>query len=112
MDPANFDRAVELAKTYYGIRLPATEDPEARRKAEIKLGEEALAAWAAAQKLAASDQEREGVCLHFARWQINLGRLDEARKNLDAVTNATFATGKKNLLKKLESKPPEPPTAK
>ena len=33
-----------------------------------------------------------------------MGRLEEARKNLDAVTNATFATGKGNLLKKLDLK--------
>jgi len=109
LDPTNFDRAVELAKSYYGVRLPPNDDPAARRQAETKLGEEALAAWAQARKIASSDEEREGVLLHFARWQINLARLDEARRNLDAVTNAIFSSGKATLLKKLEGRVPAEP---
>lgn len=103
LDPSNFDRAVELAKSYYGVRPAPSEDTEARRKAELKLGDEALAAWEGAYKIATEDAEREGVRLHFARWQINMGRLDEALKNLDSVTNTTFAASKRSLLKKLES---------
>ncbi len=104
LDPNNFDRATELAKSYYGVRLPPIEDTDARKKAEIKLGEAALDAWEQARKIASSDEEREGVRLHFARWQINLGRLDEARRNLDSVTNSLFTAGKTLLLKKLESR--------
>lgn len=111
LDPT-FDRAVELAKSYYGVRLTAIEDPERRRQAERKLAEDALAAWRHAQTLAANETDREGVRLHFARWQIQLGRTDEARRELQAVTNATFATGKGTLLKKLEaSQAAQAPTA-
>ncbi len=109
LDPNNFDRATDLAKSYYGVRLPSMDDAEARRRAEIKLGEAALDAWEQARKIATSEDEREGVRLHFARWQINLGRLDEARRNLDSVTNSVFAAGKATLLKKLEARKPEAP---
>jgi tetratricopeptide (TPR) repeat protein len=104
LDPTNFDRAMELAKTYYGVRLPPIADPDARRQAEEKLGDAALAAWKTVQQLASNDAEREGVRLHFARWQINLGRLKEARENLEAITNATFSSNQKTLLRKLESR--------
>ncbi len=104
LDPENFDRAVELAKTFYGVRLPPIADSATKRDAEVKLGEAALAAWEQARKIAGNDAEREGIRLHFARWQINLGRFDEARQNLNAVTNGTFASGKATLLKKLESR--------
>jgi Flp pilus assembly protein TadD len=104
LDPKNFDRAVELAKTYYGVRLPPKEDPEAERQAKVKFAEEALAAWRVAYGLAANEPEREAVRLHFARWQINTGRFEDARKNLDAVTNETFLANKNVLLKKLNSR--------
>jgi len=101
LDPRNFDRAVELAKSYYGVKLPPTSTPQARQQAELKLADEALDAWQMAYKIAESDEEREGVRLHFARWQINARRFDEAQKELNAITNETFAVSKKTLLKKL-----------
>ena len=104
LDPKNFDRAVELAKTYYGVKPPPSDDPEARRRAALKLADDALAAWQTAYNVATEDPEREGVRLHLARWQINAGRLEEARKNLAAVTNETFLASKATLLKKLGSK--------
>jgi tetratricopeptide (TPR) repeat protein len=103
-DPENFSLAAELAQTYYGIKLPAFDDTNAARQAEIKLADEALAAWRAAQKLSGNELEREGIHLHFARWQINIARYDEARRSLDLVTNAFWAASKNTLLKKLSSR--------
>ncbi len=104
LDPENFSMAAELAQTYYGIKTPKLDDTNATRAAEIKLGDEALAAWRTAQKLSRNDLEREGIQLHFARWQINLDRYTDARKSLAAVSNETWAVTKGNLLRKLESK--------
>lgn len=104
MDPENYSMAAELAQTFYGIKTPKFEDTNATRAAEIKLGDEALAAWKTAQKLASNELEREGIHLHFARWQINLGRYAEARTNLASVSNEVWAVTKRNLTKKLESK--------
>lgn len=101
LDPDNFSMAAELAQTYYGIKPPKFDDTNATRKAEMKLADEALAAWQVAQKIARNELEREGVHLHYARWQINTGRYEEARRNLAAVTNDLWAASKRNLLKKL-----------
>ena len=104
LDPGNFSTAAELAQTYYGIILPKGNDPAAKRQAELKQADEALAAWRAASKLARNEAEREGINLHFARWQINSDRLAEARKSLDAVTNDMWLPSKATLVKKLESR--------
>ncbi len=101
LDPENFILATELAKSYYGINLPSTADAEAGRRAAEKLNKEALAAWQVAMKLARDDIERQGVCIHFARININMGRFDEARKNLNAATNEMFTTTKAALTRKL-----------
>lgn len=103
-DPGNFNLAAELAQTYYGIKPAKSEDPRAARQAELKLADEAIAAWTAARELARSDREREGIHLHFARWQINTARFEEARRSLDLVTNEFWAGSKKPLLKKLASR--------
>ena len=104
LDPENFSMAAELAQTYYGIILPKGGDPVAKRQAELKFADEALAAWRVASRLARNETEREGINLHFARWQINSDRLAEARKSLDAVTNDMWLSSKGTLLKKLESR--------
>jgi tetratricopeptide (TPR) repeat protein len=104
LDPENFSVVAELAQTYYGIILPKGIDPAAKRQAELKLADEALAAWRAASKLARNEAEREGINLHFARWQINSDRLAEARRSLDAVTNDMWLHSKAPLIKKLESR--------
>jgi tetratricopeptide (TPR) repeat protein len=101
LDPDNFLLATDYAQSYYGFKPPKTGREEADRAAEQKLADEALAAWQTALKLARDDVEREGVLIHFARIQINAGRFEEARKNLNAVTNATLATTKGLLTKKL-----------
>src|SRR5438552_1597674 len=87
LDPDNFLLATDLPQSYYGINPPKTDDPEADRQAAQKRNDEALAAWQVALKLARDEIEREGVYIHFARININAGRFDEARKNLNAATN-------------------------
>lgn len=93
LDPQNFPLATDIAQTFYGIRPTRTED--------------ALLAWNYALKLARDDIEREGVYVHFARLKLNAGRFDEARRHLDAVTNALYADLKKRVLRSLETKEAE-----
>ena len=101
LDPQNFILATDLAQSYYGIKQTRTGDAEADRKTRERLNEEAMAAWEVALKLARDDIERQGVYIHFARLNIDAGRFDEARKNLNTVTNAMFDATKKTLTKKL-----------
>ncbi|HYV26889.1 MAG TPA: tetratricopeptide repeat protein [Candidatus Eisenbacteria bacterium] len=103
LDPENFLLAANLAESYYAIRPPKTGDAGADRQAAQKHADDAVAAWQAAMKLARDDIERQGVLIHFARFQINAGRFDEARANLNAVTNSMFDSTKRNLNKKLQS---------
>jgi len=124
LDPENFNLAAEVAQTYYGIKPPKSDDAAVNRAAELKLADEALAAWQVALRLARNDLERESVHLHFTRWQINSGRFDEARKNLDLVTNELLAVSRRTLTRKLTNQlaaatatnaapkaPPPPPPA-
>ena len=101
LDPDNFLLATDLAQSYYAMKPPKSADPEATRKAEQKLADEALAEWQAALKIAPDETTRQGVYVHFARWQINSGRFDEARKSLSVLTNGAFATTRKTLERKL-----------
>jgi hypothetical protein len=48
--------------------------------------------------------DREGVQLHFARWNIRLGRLEEASQNLSTVTNAAHSVIRKRLEKTLKER--------
>jgi len=102
--PDSFSLAAELAQTYYGIKPPKLADTNAVRAAEMKLGEEALAAWKTAQKLSNNELEREGIHLHLARWQINMGRYPEARTSLASITNEPWVATKKTLTRKLEGR--------
>ena len=102
--PDSFSLAAELAQTYYGIKPPKFDGTNAVRAAEMKLGEEALAAWKTAQKLSNNELEREGIHLHFARWQINMGRYQEARTSLASITNEPWIATKKTLTRKLEGR--------
>jgi tetratricopeptide (TPR) repeat protein len=90
LDPTNFPLATDLAQSYYGIKPVRTED--------------ALRAWTNALKIASDEVEREGVYVHLARFKFNAGRLDEARAQLTAVTNQTYAELKKRLLHNIEEK--------
>lgn len=85
--PNDFVMAADLAISYYGIKPLRTND--------------ALVAWTNAMKIASSDVEREGVDIHFARIKMSIGRYDEARAHLDAVTNDTYEVMKHRLERNL-----------
>lgn len=101
LDPDNFVLATDVAQSYYGIKPKVTGDAAVDKKAVDKLTDEAMTAWLKALQLARDDAERQGVYIHLARVQINAGRFDGARKNLETVTNEMFTTTKKLLEKKL-----------
>jgi tetratricopeptide (TPR) repeat protein len=88
--PDDFPLASDIAQTYYGIKPPRTE--------------EALRSWTNAFNIANDDIEREGVHTHFARIKMNVGRFDEARGHLDAVTNTMYADLKHRLERNLKEK--------
>jgi tetratricopeptide (TPR) repeat protein len=90
LSPTDFPLASDVAQTYYGIKPPRTED--------------ALRAWTNAFSLANDEIEREGVHAHFARIKLNVGRFDEARGHLNAVTNAMYADLKNRLERNLKEK--------
>ena len=108
LDPTNFLIATELAQSYYGMKPARTGTEEGDRKAAQKYYQESLDAWKKAFALARDDIERQGVLIHFARIQINAGMYDEARKNLNSVTNEMFTATRKTLTRKLESKTLKP----
>lgn len=101
LDPHNFPLASDVAQTFYGIKPPPTKTPEEARAAELKLADQALASWTNALGVAHDEVEREGVLLHFARWNVRIGRLEEARMNLAGVTNAMYAQLKQRLERNL-----------
>jgi tetratricopeptide (TPR) repeat protein len=83
LDPDNLELATDYAESYYGIKPLRTND--------------ALVAWTNALNVAHNAVEREGVFIHLARVKIAAGRFDEARAQLDAVTNDYYADLKKLL---------------
>jgi len=87
LDPDNFELATDYAESYYGIRPLRTND--------------ALVAWTNALNSAHNDVEREGVFIHLARVKIAALRFDEARVQLDAVTNAIYADVKNRMERNL-----------
>jgi tetratricopeptide (TPR) repeat protein len=86
-DPTNFELAQDVAETYYGIK-------------PVRL-EAALNAWTNALKLAESDVQKEGVYIHFARLLLHGERFDEARAQLNLVTNENYSTLKNRLLRNI-----------
>jgi tetratricopeptide (TPR) repeat protein len=89
MDPDNFILFSDYAETFYGTKPPRWKD--------------GLEAWTAALKIARDEVEREGVCLHLARIHLQLGDYDQARTNLDVVTNANYAKLKNVLAQNLKA---------
>lgn len=87
LDPTNFVFATDYAESFYGTKPPRLED--------------GLVAWESALQIARDEVERQGVYVHMGRIKINLGRYNEARVHLNAVTNEMYGTLKTNLLKKL-----------
>jgi len=93
LDPNNFELASDYAMTYYGIKPVPTD--------------EALGAWEYALKVAPNETDREGVFVHLARFKLNAGRFDEARKDLNRVTNEVYDVLKNRLLRNLEKQETE-----
>jgi len=87
LDPDNYSLATDYAETYYGIRPLRTND--------------ALVAWTNALHIAHNDVEREGVFIHLARVKTAAGFFDEARAQLDAVTNDFYIDLKSRLERNL-----------
>ena len=87
LDPDNFPLATDYAQSYYGIKPMRTND--------------ALVAWTNALQIAGDEAEREGIYIHLARVKISIGRFDEARAQLDAVTNAGYTDLKNRLERSL-----------
>jgi tetratricopeptide (TPR) repeat protein len=85
--PDNFPLATDYAQSYYGIKPMRTND--------------ALVAWTNTLAIAHNDLEREGVYLHLARIKTSIGRYDEARAQLAAVTNAALEGMKTRLIRSL-----------
>jgi hypothetical protein len=88
MEPGNFVLFSDYAESFYGIKPPRWRD--------------GLEAWTEALKVAPGEIEAEGVHIHLARIHLQLGEFDEARTNLDVVTNANYAKLKDALTGKLD----------
>ena len=101
LDANNFLLATDYAQSYYGFKPPQTGDPERDKQAQMRHYDDAIKAWQSALDIAGDDIERQGVYVHFARIHINAGRLEEARRHLNNVTNEMFTVTKNNLLKKI-----------
>lgn len=89
LDPDNFVLFTDYAESFYGTNPPRWKD--------------GLEAWTEALKIAHDDGEREGVYIHLARIHLKLGDYDQARANLDAVTNANYAAFKERLTRNLNA---------
>jgi hypothetical protein len=108
LDPHNFLLASDYAISYYGIRPPDSLDPDAQRAAQEDLYRQAINAWNDALRLAANDEQRQGVHIHLARIKINQRQFDDARSHLDAVQLELLATVKTRLLTLLEERAAQP----
>jgi tetratricopeptide (TPR) repeat protein len=98
LDPKNFALATDVAKTFYGI--------------EPKRPEAALKAWQIAYGLAADEKEKQGVRIHFARWEMHAGNFDKAREWLTTVQEEDYLVTKTNVLKTIARKEAEAKSGK
>jgi tetratricopeptide (TPR) repeat protein len=85
--PDDFVLFTDYAQCFYGCHPPRLQ--------------EGLEAWSQALKLARDEAEREGVYLHLARIHLRLGQYEQARTNLDAVTNMDYAEVKNQIASNL-----------
>jgi tetratricopeptide (TPR) repeat protein len=88
LDPDNFVLFSDYAESFYGTKPPRWQD--------------GLTAWTQALKIAHDDVERQGVYIHLARINLKLGRFDDARRNLDIVTNSMYIPLKKRITRNLD----------
>lgn len=104
LDPKNFFIASDLAQTYYGFKLPKIPAKNLKTDKRIQeIADKAIKAWERAALVARDDLEKQGVNIHIARWLIDSGKPEEAKKYLDTVNLEIYETTKNSLLKKLES---------
>lgn len=89
LDPGNFVLYTDYAESFYGTKPPRWQD--------------GLVAWNEALKAAHTDTEKEGVYIHLARISIKLGNFDDARRDLDTVTNDMYLGLKKTLTRNLNA---------
>lgn len=90
LDPTNFPLASDVSQTYYGIKPLRTND--------------ALRSWTNTLSIAHDEIEREGVFIHLARLKMSIGRFDEARAHLNAVTNSVYDDLKTRLARNLSER--------
>lgn len=102
--PRVFRYAFEYAQTFYGVKPEPAETPEGRRAAEQRLADRALTAWREALSIADNDTDREGIYLHFARWQVKAGRWDDARESLSMVTRPEHDEVKRRIQRNLTAR--------
>jgi tetratricopeptide (TPR) repeat protein len=93
LDPANFPLATDIAQTYYGIKPLRTN--------------EAFIAWNYAMSIARDQIERDGVHIHLARLSREIGNYDEARRQLNIITNAMYGELKQRIARSIEEEEAE-----
>lgn len=89
-DPTNFELATDVAESYYGIKPMRTND--------------ALVSWTNALNLARDEIDREGVYIHLARVNGQIGRFAQAQRFLDDVTNSMYGDLKRRVQRSLNEK--------
>jgi len=104
LSPGNFKLAADVAQTWYGVKPDRGDSEEARKLAQEKIVINGLRAWTNAYTIAPDDEDRQGVLLHYARWQMAAGRYNEARANLLAVTNETHLAMRDRLMHSLTNR--------
>lgn len=93
--PPNFLWQSELAQVYYF--LPKNGEDLRIRQME----QEAIEQWQRALELATSEEARQGVLIHLARWYLRTGNYDLAKSTLQKVTLLSLQSLRSNLEKRL-----------
>jgi len=88
LTPDDFLLAEDIAQSFYGIKPLRTN--------------EAFAAWNYTMSVARDQIERDGVHIHLARWNREIGNYDEARRHLNIVTNAQYDTLKERVARSID----------
>ena len=88
--PNDLPLATDYAQSYYGIKPLRTND--------------ALVAWTNALNITRNEVEREGVYVHLARIKLTIGRFEDARDDLNVITNSALADMRKRLERNLAQK--------
>lgn len=89
LSPDDFILATDYAMCFYGINPPRWKD--------------GLDAWTQCLKIAPDDRDRQGVYVHLARINLALSNFDEARRNLNAITNDTYIGLKNKISRNIDA---------